>query len=320
MEQEVIPRMSQPNESHIQKSTFEIIAEWILHKSAITGAAESTLLAYQRDVSEFMEFLTAHRNETLHLQSLLSIDIKDARSWMAHQHRKGISARSLARKVSAVKGFFRWLGETEGFDLTSFLSVRTPRFQRSKPRPVSPDAALDILEFTKKSDSRSWISARDTAIISLLYGCGLRISETMSLTWANYPLPDSLRILGKGKKERLVPTLPTTKEAVDKYAELCPFPRKIERPMFVGVRGGALNQRIIRHLMERARGALGLPASATPHALRHSFASHLLKTSGDLRAIQELLGHSSLSTTQAYTEVDQAQLEVMYRNSHPRND
>lgn len=297
----------------------DLLSNWLVYKSAVTSSSENTLSAYKRDVSEFLDFLSTYRNEELYLITLKSIDIRDARAWMAHQRRSGISPRSLARKLSAVKSFLRWLGETEGFDLAGFLAVRSPKFQRPQPRPVSPKSAIDIIDFAGQSDPRAWVRSRDSAVIALLYGCGLRISELLSLTWSNYPLPESLKILGKGKKERMVPTLPAARYAVEKYAEICPFPRQSNQPMFVGIRGRSLNPRIVRLLMERARNALGLPSSATPHALRHSFASHLLKTSGDLRAIQELLGHSSLSTTQAYTEIDQAYLTEIFDKSHPRN-
>ncbi len=291
---------------------------WIAHKTSVSGISDNSVSAYRRDVHEFLAFLAAHRGQPPGLATLKSITIRDARSWMAHARRRGISPRSLARQLSAVKGFFRWLGETEGFDPVAILSVRAPRFQRPLPRPVPEDAAFDILDHSSEADGPKWVSARDEAVLALLYGCGLRVSEALSLKGSSHPLPDSLRIRGKGGKERLVPAVPAAREAVSRYAELCPFPPAPDAPLFRGVRGGPMNQRTVRKVMQRARAALGLPASATPHALRHSFASHLLKASGDLRAIQELLGHSSLSTTQAYTEVDTAHLAEVYRSAHPR--
>ena len=301
------------------KPAADLLAEWIGHKAAVAGSAANTLSAYERDVAGFVEFLASHRGEPPVLGLLRTVDIRDARAWLASERQCGTSPRSLARKLSAVKGFFRWLGETDGFDPAGFLAVRAPRFQRTLPRPVSPQAAMDILDHAENAEGLPWIRARDAAVLTLLYGCGLRVSEALSLTWSSHPLPDSLRIRGKGGKERLVPTVPAAGEAVAQYADLCPFPQQTDAPMFRGVRGGILNQRSVRQVMERARSALGLPSSATPHALRHSFASHLLRASGDLRAVQELLGHSSLSTTQAYTEVDQAHLAEVYRRAHPRS-
>ena len=291
---------------------------WIAHKATVSGLSDNSVSAYRRDVHEFLTFLASHRGQLPGLAILKSVDIRDIRSWMAHARRRGVSARSLARQLSAVKGFFRWLGETEGFDPVAILSVRAPKFQRALPRPVPEDAALDILDHSSKAKGPKWISARDEAVLALLYGCGLRVSEALSLTWSSHPLPDSLRVRGKGGKERLVPVVPAAREAVSRYAELCPFPPVRDAPLFRGIRGGPMNQRAVRTVMQRTRAALGLPATATPHALRHSFASHLLKASGDLRAIQELLGHSSLSTTQAYTEVDTAHLADVYRSAHPR--
>ncbi len=318
--QEPYPMTAEPVPTGAEdRSAAELLSKWIGHMSAAAGAAGSTLSAYRRDVSGFLDFLAAHRGGIPDAGTLRSAGIRDARAWMAGEHRRGVSARSLARQLSAVKGFFRWLGETEGFDPAGILSVRAPRFQRALPRPLPPQAALNLLNHVGGSGGPPWIQARDAAALALLYGCGLRVSEALALTWSSCPLPDSLLIRGKGGKERLVPTVEAAREAVDRYAGLCPFPRQADSAMFRGIRGGVLNQRTVRLVMERARAALGLPPSATPHALRHSFASHLLKASGDLRAIQELLGHSSLSTTQAYTEVDQAHLTEIYRRAHPRS-
>lgn len=295
-----------------------LFVKWIEHKKAVGGISQNTLIAYRRDVSRFLEFLTQHFAEPPRLCTIRTIDIQTARSWMASERRSGVSARSLARQLSAVKGFVHWLGEIHGFDTAAFLAVRAPRFQRSLPRPVSPENALDIINYAETSArSPAWVKARDAAILILLYGCGLRLSEALALKWSSYPLPDTLSIRGKGGKERLVPTVPLAIQAVARYAELFPFDKDTGSAMFRGVRGATLNQRTVRLVLERARNALGLPSTATPHALRHSFASHLLRASGDLRAIQELLGHSSLSTTQAYTKVDQTQLIEVYEKAHP---
>jgi integrase/recombinase XerC len=224
----------------------------------------------------------------------------------------------LARALSAVKGFTAWLADREGVDATAALSTRAPKFRRKLPRPLAEEAAMQVLDTVGDNAREEWVSARDTAVVTLLYGCGLRISEALGLTGAAVPLPDVLRIKGKGGKERLVPVLPAAKDAVARYLRLCPYDISPTTPLFFGARGGALNPRLISAAMERVRAQLGLPASATPHALRHSFATHLLNAGGDLRAIQELLGHASLSTTQTYTAVDTARLMEVYAKAHPR--
>ncbi|MBY6136578.1 tyrosine recombinase XerC [Nocardioides marinus] len=240
------------------------------------------------------------------------------RAWMASERGSGTGARSLARKLSAVKSFYRWLAQREGFEPSAVLSARAPKFQKKLPRPLAPDAAKAVLETVELQSQKSWVAARDVAVVTLLYGCGLRISEALRLTGADAPLPPVLRILGKGNKERVVPVLPAARDAVDRYLAQCPFPLEADAPLFRGVRGGALNPRQIQDVMARTRAQLGLPATATPHALRHSFATHLLEAGGDLRAIQELLGHASLSTTQTYTAVDSRHLMDVYRRTHPK--
>lgn len=240
------------------------------------------------------------------------------RAWMAHERGTGLGARSLARSLSAVKSFYRWLSEREDFDATAVLSTRSPKFQKKLPRPLEQDAARQMIETAGEQETSDWVSARNIAVLTLLYGCGLRISEALGLLGADAPLPETLRIVGKGGKERVVPVIPAARDAVQRYRSLCPFDLPADRPLFRGVRGGALNPRAIAKAMETARLQLGLPASATPHAMRHSFATHLLTAGGDLRAIQELLGHASLSTTQAYTAVDTARLMEVYKAAHPR--
>lgn len=310
--------MIEPSTDSHDPLASQLLGQWIRHKSVVTGASSNTLTAYQRDISRFIDFLTQHFAKSLTLQDLRTIEIREARAWMSSERQRGVSARSLSRQLSAVKGFIGWVGETHGFDTTSFLAVRAPRFQLPLPRPMSSENAVNMIAHAETSGSRlAWVKARDAGILILLYGCGLRVSEALSLQWSNYPLPQTLCIRGKGGKERMIPTMPLARDAIDRYQTLFPFDQDTDSAMFRGVRGGVLNQRAVRHVLERARHALGLPSSATPHALRHSFASHLLRASGDLRAIQELLGHSSLSTTQAYTEVDQAQLMEVYQKAHP---
>lgn len=296
----------------------DALARWLDHLRALDGAAPNTLTAYARDVTGFLGFLADHHGGGEGLRAVANIDQSDLRSWMAHERGRGVAARSLARELSAVKNFVAWVADREGIDATTVLSARGPKFRRKLPRPLTIEGARDMIETVGDQAREDWIAARDIAVLTLLYGCGLRISEALGLTGAAQPLPEVLRIIGKGGKERLVPTLPATRIAVADYVRLCPHDLTPKEPLFRGVRGGALNPRLIALVMEKARLQLGLPASATPHAMRHSFATHLLSAGGDLRAIQELLGHASLSTTQAYTSVDAARLMEVYEKAHPR--
>ncbi len=296
----------------------DALAGFLDHKKALDGASDHTLTAYRADLLSFLGFLTHHRGELRGTGVLADLGVSDMRSWMAHERARGLSARSLARALSAVKSFTRWSADRQGFDATAILSARAPKFQRKLPRPIAEDAARDVLATVGANAREPWIAARDVAVVTLLWGCGLRISEALSLTGAALPMGDMLRITGKGGKERLVPVVPAAAAAVATYARTCPFDLGPTDPLFRAVRGGPLAPRAIQKVMESARLQLGLPASATPHALRHSFATHLLAAGGDLRAIQELLGHASLSTTQAYTAVDTGRLMEIYEASHPR--
>ncbi len=292
--------------------------DWLANAAALGSAAEKTLTAYRTDLLGFLAFQAEHLGGAPAPRDLAGLGLTDIRAWMAHERGRGVSARSLARSLSAVKGFYRWLSDRDGFDATAVLAVRSPKFHRKLPRPVSPDAARNLISTVAIQHDEPWIAARDTAVVTLLYGLGLRISEALSLTGQDYPLGTSIRIKGKGGKERMVPVLPVARQAVDDYVKLCPFDPVTNGPLFRGARGKALNPRIVSGLVASVRMQLGLPATVTPHALRHSFATHLLAAGGDLRAIQELLGHASLSTTQAYTAVDATHLEQVYRAAHPR--
>ncbi|GAA6190190.1 tyrosine recombinase XerC [Phaeobacter sp. NW0010-22] len=302
----------------ISPACRDALQGWLEREKSLAGRAENTLTAYQGDVSEFLSFMTLHHGQSQGLMALAKITVSDMRAWMAQSRNGGVGARSLARKLSAVKGFYRWLAEREGFEPTAVLSTRSPKFQKKLPRPLAEDAARDMIETVELQSLTNWVAARDVAVVTLLYGCGLRISEALSLTGSDTPLGATLRIRGKGGKERIVPVIPAARDAVDTYLKLCPHTQSPDAPLFRGVRGGALNPRAIQTAMAKARMQLGLPATATPHAMRHSFATHLLTAGGDLRAIQELLGHSSLSTTQAYTAVDTAHLMAVYNRSHPK--
>ena len=291
---------------------------WLSELSAVGGRAEKTIHAYRQDVLGFLAFLQTHFGEQQGTSTLGRIDTRDMRAWMAHERGRGISARSLARALSAVKNFVGWIAERDGFDPTAVLMTRAPRFKSKLPRPLEQTAAKAMIEAVELQASTNWIAQRDMAVLTLLYGCGLRISEALSLTGRILPIGETIRIVGKGGKERLVPVIPAARRAVEGYAACVPFDITEDDPLFRGARGGALNPRMIQKVMERARTQLGLPATATPHAMRHSFATHLLNAGGDLRSIQELLGHASLSTTQAYTAVDTARLMEVYDAAHPR--
>jgi len=304
--------------SLISPAARDALEGWLAAEKGLKGASENTLKAYAKDVRDFISFMTAHRGEPQGLKPLANIKVPDMRSWMAQERGRGTSPRSLARALSAVKTFYRWLAQREGFDATAVLSTRAPKFQKKLPRALSEDAAKSVLETVEMQSLTPWVAARDTAVVTLLYGCGLRISEALGLTGADLPLTEVLRIYGKGNKERIVPVLPAARNAVSAYLELCPFEMTQDEAIFRGVRGGPLNPRAIQKVLENTRLQLGLPATATPHAMRHSFATHLLSAGGDLRAIQELLGHTSLSTTQTYTAVDTARLMEVYAKAHPR--
>ena len=290
----------------------EPLAQFLEHLRGLDGASAHTVAAYRSDISGFLGFLTSYHGGPPQLAALHQSDM---RAFMAHVRSSGVGARTAARKLSSVKSFVRWLADREGFDATHVLAARAPKYARSLPRPLTETAAAAMIEAVDTQAMEPWLAARDAAVLTLLYGCGLRISEALGLRRADAPLPEVLRIVGKGRKERLVPVLPAARAAVETYLRLCPLAGEA---LFLGARGGPLNPRLVAKAMEQARMSLGLPASATPHALRHSFATHLLAAGGDLRAIQELLGHASLATTQVYTAVDAGRLMEVYRAAHPR--
>ena len=302
----------------ISPGARDALEQFLTHQRALKGASENTLTAYSGDIVEFISFLTEHTGQSQGLSALERVSISDMRSWMARTRNGGVGPRSMARKLSAVKSFYRWLAEREGFEPTAVLSARAPKFNKKLPRPLPVEAAKDVLDLAPLQDMRPWVGARDVAVLTLLWGCGLRISEALSLKGRDVPLATSLRIVGKGNKERVVPVIAAARDAVEDYTRQCPHDLELDGPLFRGIRGGALNPRIIQGLMVNARNQLGLPATATPHAMRHSFATHLLEAGGDLRTIQELLGHASLSTTQAYTAVDASRLMDVYARAHPK--
>ncbi len=295
------------------------VASWLSHMTYNRDASNATITAYRRDLDQFHAFLARHVGYPPALADLAALDLKTFRAFMAARRREGLNSRSLARTLSALRSFFRWMEAEELITGRAVMRVQIPKVPHSVPKPLTVDRAKAVMDLGMAAEL-DWVAARDTAVLLLLYGSGLRISEALGIKVKDAPVPgrDVLRIVGKGGKERLVPVLPVNQQAVASYLKLCPYPLDRDDPMFLGAKGGPLSPRIIQLLMERMRGALGLPATATPHALRHSFATHLLSAGADLRQIQELLGHASLSTTQVYTEVDRDRLLAVYDQAHPR--
>lgn len=293
------------------------IDAWQRELGSVRRLAPKTLEAYGRDLGQFMGFLADHMGGPVTLAALKDLRGADIRAFMARRRSESLGSRSLARVLSALKSFFGFL-EREGTLTSDALNViRTPKIPRSLPKALSVVEAKKAIATTDEIEDRPWVAARDMAVISLCYGAGLRISEALALTKADLEA-DTLRVTGKGGKLRMVPLIAPVRQAIDTYLSLAPFKLWPEEPLFRGVRGGVLSPRLIQLRMAQLRGALGLPPSATPHALRHSFATHLLGKGGDLRAIQELLGHASLSTTQIYTAVDTEHLLDSYAKAHPR--
>ena len=292
---------------------------WLACLEHERGASANTLDAYRRDLAQFTDWLGADLGRAPDPADLASLDAKRFRTFMAARRRGGLSSRSLARTMSALRAFFRWLEMQEVVRNRSLMQVAMPKVPHGIPKPLTVEKAGAVVDGGAGAEV-DWVMARDTAVLLLLYGSGLRISEALALKRKDAPLGgrDVLRILGKGNKERIVPVLPVTQEAIERYIGLCPYALAPDGPLFLGAKGGPLSPRIVQLVMERMRDVLRLPETATPHALRHSFATHLLSAGADLRQIQELLGHASLSTTQVYTEVDRERLLTVYDKAHPR--
>ncbi len=299
----------------------DALAAWLHHLTHERRASPRTVEAYGANLRAFLDFLTRHLGGPPTVSALGELGAADLRAYLAarRQGERPLSARSLSQTLSSIRAFYRWLDRRCGVENPAVALVRGPRVKPSTPRPVTIDHAFGLIgEAEFDPDRTAWEGARDAAVLTLLYGCGLRISEALSLKRADAPLPESLRILGKGRKVRIAPVLPAVRQAVDAYLAEAPFPPDPGAPLFRAKRGGPLTPRHVQALMQRLRGRLGLPDSATPHALRHAFATHLLGEGADLRTIQELLGHASLSTTQKYTAVDAAGLMAAYQKAHPR--
>jgi integrase/recombinase XerC len=311
-----------PHDCDTPRTARAALIVWLSYLTHERRAAPRTVESYGDGVAAFLAFAERHRGESLTLNDLGHISAAEFRAYLAYRRtgERPLSPRSLSQALSALRAFYRWLDRRLGIANGALALIRGPRIKPSQPRPVTEDQARGVLIEAAQDETcdDSWEAVRDVAVLTLLYGCGLRISEALSLTRADAPLRDVLRIVGKGNKTRMVPVLPAVKRAVDGYLAALPFALAPEAALFRAKRGGALGPRRVQALMQTLRGRLSLPDSATPHALRHSFATHLLGNGADLRTIQELLGHASLSTTQKYTEVDAAGLLAAYASAHPR--
>ena len=318
--------MAESVEAKLQAAAADVAAEvvrWLSHLAAERRMSPKTVEAYERDVRQFLGFLTEHAGELVTLKSLAAIEPRDVRAFMASRRADGIGSRSLMRSLAGARSFARFLERNGKGKVGALSAVRAPKVPKTLPKPISIDAAKQLTDTDLRAgeEREPWVLARDAAVLALLYGSGLRISEALGLTREAVPAPgkgDAITVTGKGNKTRMVPVLPRVLELIAEYVSLCPYDLPDTKPIFLGAKGGPLSPRIVQLTMARLRGALGLAETATPHALRHSFATHLLARGGDLRAIQELLGHASLSTTQIYTAVDTEQLLSVYRSAHPR--
>jgi integrase/recombinase XerC len=293
----------------------DLLEMWHAHLSDGRRRSPHTVRAY---VATAARLLDAAELESW--SAIARLDSAALRQQLAHRRAEGLANASAARELSALKGFIAFAREQAGMADPAPPRMRGPRVKKGLPRPVTPDEAVNLAFTVEEDASEPWIGARDRAVLLLLYGAGMRIAEALSLTGAAMPIGETLTVTGKGNKQRVVPILPLVREAVADYAAKCPWPQPKDGPLFRGAKGGPLSQGMVQKAMARARVSLGLPASATPHALRHSFATHLLGAGADLRSLQELLGHASLGSTQIYTKVDAAVLLDVYRNAHPREN
>ena len=299
------------------------MTRWLAHLGAERRLSPKTLEAYARDLRQCLDFLCQHWGERVTLARFAALETTDIRAFMAMRRADEVAGRSLMRALAGLRSFGRFLEREGKGKLGALSAIRAPKVAKSLPKPIQIDAAKRLTDADERAGEtrETWVLARDAAVMALLYGSGLRISEALGLKRRDVPRPgegDVLIVNGKGNKTRMVPVLHNVLTLIAEYVALCPYPLPAEGPIFVGARGGPLSPRIIQLAMERLRGALGLPDSATPHALRHSFATHLLSRGGDLRAIQELLGHASPSTTQVYTGIDTERLLEVYASAHPR--
>ena len=332
-----MPR-SEPDEPNLTFAAPDVAAEivrWLAHLGSEKRMSGKTVEAYQRDARQFLVFLTEHLGGQPSLAKLAKLTPADVRAFMAARRGDGIGSRSLMRSLAGIRSFARFLERNGKGKVGALAAVRAPKIPKTLPKPLHIAAAKQVSDADLRAGEERdpWVLARDAAVLALLYGSGLRISEALGLKRKDMPAQartragqrpdpggqgDVIKVVGKGNKQRMVPVLPQVSQLIADYVAICPYDLPQDGPLFVGARGGPLSPRIVQLVMERLRGALSLPDTATPHALRHSFATHLLARGGDLRAIQELLGHASLSTTQIYTAVDTERLLEVYRSAHPR--
>jgi len=296
------------------------IEGWLCHLGDERRMSPKTVEAYRRDVLQFLGFLAGHLGGAPSLKELAALTPADVRAFLAARRALGIGSRSLMRTLAGVRSFARFLERSGKGKVGALAAVRAPKIGKTLPRPLSIAAAKSMTDpgLSAGDEREPWLAARDAAVLGLLYGGGLRISEALGLKRTDFGSRDTVTVTGKGRKERMVPMLPQVAKLIADYVALCPYDLPADGPLFVGAKGGPLSARVVQLSMARLRGALGLAETATPHALRHSFATHLLARGGDLRSIQELLGHASLATTQIYTEVDAERLIEAYRSAHPR--
>ncbi len=307
-------------------SSRDMVCAFLDHLSGERRVSPKTALAYERDISAFFEFMAGHHGHVLTLAHISDISLRDFRSYISARRRgdNGLSPNSLARHLSALRTFFRYIERRWSVKNAAIALVKGPKANAPLPKAITESQAAKLTDIhslkscSARAAQKPWITQRNHAVMCLLYGAGLRIAEVLSLCQSDLPLSDVLRITGKGGKMRIVPILPAVREAVNAYAQDCPYVIDPDAPIFRGARGGVLRAEIIQAEIRRLRGFLGLPETTTPHALRHSFATHLLAGGGDLRTIQTLLGHENLSTTQRYTHIDATRLIGIHNNAHPR--
>ena len=296
----------------------EVVINWGSWLENQRRLSYNTRIAYLHDLEVFLAFLSKHLGQQISLIDLENITLTDFRSFITEIQIGGLSKSSTARTISTVRNFFHYLHRELAITNRHIDQIKSPKTNHSLPKALTVSDAKESIELSQTLSKTAWVGARNSAILHLLYGCGLRISEVLNINGDIFPFSETITIIGKGSKQRLVPVLPSVRDAIDNYLAICPFQITNETPLFYGVRGKRLNPAIVQRIMRSVQAALGLPSTATPHAFRHSFGTHLLINGGDLRAIQELLGHSSLSTTQKYTDVDTAYLLEVHQKAHPR--
>lgn len=299
---------------------IDLMNQWLSFLKVQRQYSPKTIDAYNRDFSYFISFLSQHLGKVIYKDDIFALNVSDIRAYLASRRNdeKPLSNASIGRALAAMRSFYKYCDKIHGLEFSRLNIIRGPKIKERLPRPVTQEQSQELLDTIHEIAKNEWLAKRDEAVLTLLYGCGLRIFECLSMKGINYNNIDSIRVIGKGKKERILPILPIVKEKIAEYVKVCPYEIKKDGPLFFGERGGPLNARQIQKIVERMRHILGLSQSVTPHSFRHSFASHLLQNGSDLRSIQELLGHSSLSATQKYMGIDKDSLIAIYNNSHPR--